>query len=84
MAIKLKVNGCRDILRNAKCHLMVELASSNAAFTWNQAEGGRHLVNGTGINKQSDEMEGQQNKTPMMMCCCRDVLFCTNNCLKYI
>ncbi len=54
------------------------------AFTWNQADGGRHLVNGTGKNKQSNRMEGRQNKTPMMTCCYGDVVLFTKNGIKYI
>ncbi len=42
------------------------------------ADDRRHLVNITG-NKQTDEMGGQQNETPMTMCCYSDVALFTKN-----
>ncbi len=41
------------------------------------------LVNSRGKNKQSDGMEGQQNETPMMMCCCGYVVLFTKNETNY-
>ncbi len=49
-------------------------------------DGRRHLVNGTGKNKQSDGTEERQNKIPMTVCSCGDVvdLLFTKNLIKYV
>ncbi len=56
----------------------------NAAFTWNQTDGEKHLVSGSGKNQQSDGMGGQQNETCVTMCCYGDVGPFTKNGIKHI
>ncbi len=57
---------------------------ANAAFTCNQVDGGRHLVNDMGQDKQSDRMEGLQNKTHAMTCWYSDAVLLTKNEIKSI
>ncbi len=43
------------------------------------ADGRRHLVNDTGIKKQSSGEEGQESETFMTMCCYGDVVLFSKN-----